>query len=463
MSFLLKNYSRAISGLMLLLTVLMLMASLGCRTSTSMSDSDTASATVDSTATNRPARTPTTAATQNNSTPTISVSEEETEATVQNLTLWMVEQISPEVEGRPGRFVRDTLRAFRRSNSNTEIEVLIKKPSGKGGTLDFLRTAREVAPTVLPDIAILNATDLNQAAAENLIQPLDGRLDRSIVQDLIPAARKMGTINDQLMGVPIGLEMEHTVYNGLVFETAPLLWHNVLTAETKYLFPAKGVNGLVNDLTLAQYFSAGGRLLDDEGQPMLDEGVLEDVLRFYQQALESETIDASVLEAATTEELWPIYVERQAGLAQITVRQFLTDREILINTNFTPLPVQAPQDTPVSITHGWVLVLVTDSAELPRQAAALDLMEWFLSTSNNVAWSEINKSIPSRDTAYQQLAGDDPYWVFLAEQLNMAQPEPGFDGYNQLGRIVQQAVEQVISGEATPEEATATARDAITQ
>ena len=63
----------------------------------------------------------------------------------------------------------------------------------------------------------MNATDLNQAFSEGLIQPLDGRLDRSIVQDLLPAARRMGTVDDRLVGVPLGLEMEHIVYNTLVF------------------------------------------------------------------------------------------------------------------------------------------------------------------------------------------------------------------------------------------------------
>ena len=37
------------------------------------------------------------------------------------------------------------------------------------------------------------------------------------------------------------------------------------------------------------------------------------------------------------------------------------------------------------------------------------------------------------------------------------------DGYDRVGRIFQQAVQQVIQGEATADEATATALDAITQ
>jgi maltose-binding protein MalE len=98
-----------------------------------------------------------------------------------------------------------------------------------------------------------------------------------------------------------------------------------------------------------------------------------------------------------------------------------------------------------------------------RQDAALRLIETFLSTTNNADWNRLNKSIPVRDTAYQQLAGDDPYWIFLTNQLNTARPEPRFTQYDRIGRIMQQAVEQVIRGEATADEATDTAIDALAQ
>jgi ABC-type glycerol-3-phosphate transport system substrate-binding protein len=435
--------------------VTILIVTSACELSTPMTEVNQNTPTIETTVTIRPSQTLIVG-----TTPTITTTETSEDTTI-TLTLWTIEAISDEAQGEPGNFISNNLRAFRRSNPNIKVETFLKKPSGKGGMLDFLRTAREVAPTILPDVAVLNATDLSQAYAEGLIQPLDGRLDRSIVQDLIPAARKMATVDNKLVGVPLGLEMEHTVYNTRTF-TAPLvLWSEVLSSNTKYLFPAKGINGLVNDTTLSLYFSTGGKLLGDQGMPTIDERVLRDILSFYRQALEAGVIDATILERVTTEELWPTYLEARAGIAQITVRQYLTDRELLKNTSFAPLPVQKEEDTPVLITHGWTLVLVTDDVQ--RQVAALKLIEAFMSTSNNATWNSINKSIPTRDTAYQQLAGNDPYWAFLAEQLNTARPQPGFTGYDRIGRIIQQAVEQVLRGEATPEEAAATAIDALAQ
>lgn len=377
------------------------------------------------------------------------------------LTFWTVEEVSPLREDEAGDFLRASLRLFERETPNVEVNLLVKKSSGKGGVLDFLRTSKEVAPSVLPDVVIMNATDLEQAQAGNLLQPLDGRLDRSIVQDLLPAARRIGTVKDRLAGVPIGLEMEHTVYNTNVFTETPMLWTDVLTKNSPYLFPAKGVNGLVNDFTLAQYFSEGGELLNDEGLPKIDDNVLINVLKFYETAQQNQIIDQSLLEAGTNEELWPRYLAGQAGIAQISVRQYLTDREGFENTTFAPLPVHDETDIPISIMHAWVLVLITD--DVSRQDAALRLIESFLSTANNATWNQINKSIPTRDTAYQQLAGNDPYWAFLTDQLNTARPEPRFPEYDRIGRIIQQTVEQVLRQEATPEDAVATAIDALAQ
>ena len=425
-----------------------------CQQATSNAEIATTPATIPVTRTSQPSQTPSVI------TPTPIV-EPLTESQPTTLTFWTVEPISSLAEEEIGGFVENNLRQFERDNPGVSVELQVKKTTGKGGVLDFLRTAGQVAPAILPDVAIINAVDLYQAQTEGLVQSLDGRLDRSIVQDLLPAARRMGTVDGTLVGVPLGLEMEHTVYNTLVFTDTPILWTDILSKNSRYLFPAKGNNGVVNDATLAQYFSAGGVFQDDEGNPKIDEPVLRNVLTFYQQASEQGIIDASLLEAATTEDTWPYYLEIPAGLSQVSVKQFLTERDGLVDSDFAAVPISNATATPVSVMHGWVFVLVTD--DVNRQAAALKLIESFMSTRNNVTWNNINNSIPIRDSAFQQISGDDPYWIFLGEQLNTARPEPRFTGYDRIGRIIQQAVEQVLRGEATADEAAATAVDALAQ
>ena len=93
-------------------------------------------------------------------------------------------------------------------------------------------------------------------------------------------------------------------------------------------------------------------------------------MNFYQQAQVYGAIDPQILEASGTEELWPFYLEAKAGLAQVSVQRYLTDRELLKNSVYAPVPVNKLEDTPVAITHGWALVLVTDDPA--RQKVALN-------------------------------------------------------------------------------------------
>lgn len=395
--------------------------------------------------------------------PTPVVAVESDEGGPPGLTLWTVEEVSQRSANEDIRtFVESSLRRFRRDNPDLNVEVVVKKASGKGGVLDFLRTAREVAPAILPDVAVIDATDLDQAFSEGLIRPFDDRLDRAIVQDLLSAARRMGTVDERLVGLPLGMDMQHVVYRTQIFtETAPMLWTDIFSQSVRYLFPAKGDNGQVNNATLAQYLSAGGRLIDEQGNPKIDDTALRTVLTTYQKAREAGLIDSSLADISTLEELWPFYVELQAGLVQVSVRQYVVERETLVNSDYAAIPVQTPENTPISIVHGWVLVLVTE--DYARQQAALTLIETFLATPTVVTWNRINHSIPTRDSAFQELAGDDPYWVFLRTQLNNAQPEPGVRDYELVGRLLQQATEQVIRGEATAEQATGAVVDALTQ
>lgn len=378
------------------------------------------------------------------------------------LTLWTVEDVSALAQNEEAAaFLTEVVSTFESENPDFKVNVLVKKTSGKGGVLDFLRTSRDVAPSVLPDVVVMDATDLNPAYVDGLVESLDGRLDRAIVQDLLPAARRVGTVDGKLVGVPLGLKMEHAVYNMAMFSEAPITWTQVLSSNTHYLFPAKGINGLVNDTTLAQYFSAGGEFVGEDGRPKIDDRVLTSVLKFYETALSKGIIDATLLDASTTEDLWPTYLAGKAGVAQLSVSQYLIDRDKLRNSSVTGLPVPTAANTQVSVMHARVMALVTDDPV--RQDAALKLIAAMLSTQNNAAWNEINKSIPVRDTSFQQLAGSDPYWQFLTSLLNTARPEPRLSGYDRIGRILQQALEQVIRGEASAEEATSTAVDALAQ
>jgi multiple sugar transport system substrate-binding protein len=371
--------------------------------------------------------------------------------------MWTVEEVSSEAEGKTGEVFARGLYTFERAYPNTSVSVVLKNPSGKGSTLDYLRTASLVAPSVLPDIVVLETDDLANAARTGTLVPLDELVSADLLDDLMPAARVAGTVDGKMMGIPFELDAEHLVYNTNKVAQTPITWTGVLSSDTIYSFPAKGRNGLVNDAFLIQYLAAGGTLQDEEGEPALNEQVLRSVLDYYRQGVDLGVIPPEVLDIGTTSETWAGYVAAEVGITHVKASDYLANRDVLRSTEYRDIPTR--DGTPLTITRGRVLAVTTNDPV--QQDVAARLLEWLLAPDNNVTWAQASSQLPTRYSTFQQLDEGDPYWMFLQHLLEVAIPPPAFVDYDQVGRVLQQAVVEVISGEATPEEAAASAVDAL--
>jgi multiple sugar transport system substrate-binding protein len=372
------------------------------------------------------------------------------------VTLWTVEPVSPQAEGAAGEAFANGIRAFERRYPNVSVSVKLKNESGKGSVLDYLRTAGSVAPSVLPDVVVLDTADLASAARAGVLVALDGRVAPALINDLLPGARMAGTFDGQLVGIPFEADVEHIVFNMARLAETPLTWQDVLSASITYRFPAKGRNGLVNDSFLIQYFALGGRLSDEEGKPVLDETVLTAVLEYYHLGVASGVVPSDVLTATSADDLWAGYLVGDTGIAHVRARRFLQDRQRLRSTQYANVPTQDGQ--PLTIIRGRALAITT--RDTTQMAVAVRLVEWLMEPDNSVVWHQTTATLPTRHETLQRM-GDDPYWDFLRRALETAVPVPSFPQYDQIGRVLQQAVMEVIGGDSTPQDAAAAAVDVI--
>ena len=376
------------------------------------------------------------------------------ESTAISLTIWAIERFSLQDE-----IIGQQIARFEQQNPDIQVEILLNRPSGQASTINFLRSAYPVAPSVLPDIVILNTADLGQAWRGNLIQPLRELIDPGLVQDLLPAARELATVDDNLVGIPFEMDVEHLVYNPDRIISPPLSWSFVVSQTIDYQFPADGQTGLLNDTLLIQYLATEPDLMDEQGLPVIDQFALRNMLDYLHQLRTQGVIDARILDSTYADDLWQLYLDSILTMTHVPANQFLTSRRIAANAQAAPIP--APDGKIVTIGRGWAFALVTE--EQTRQAAGARLIEFLMETDNNLAWNRQEAMIPTRSTALNQMAGEDPYWLFLQDYLNYVQAPPSFQGYEQLSRILLVAMQQVISGEATPEEALETANQALSQ
>lgn len=371
------------------------------------------------------------------------------------LMVWMPEALTP-VEGTPGAEVLlEQFGAFDALHDTLSVEALPKLTVGPGSTLAYLRSAPDVAPSILPDLALIDRDALVQAANEGLLVPAEPLVDAGLVEDLYPVSVALGEVNDELVGVPYLLQTQHVVYREAAFETGPRSFEDALSAGVGFSFPA-GTPGSVNRTVLAQYLAAGGTLTDFDGTPLLDADALTEVLTFYAAAREANVFDPALFRITDPTESWEQYVQRQTEMAVVSSTTFLAERGEVRSTGVTWVPTL--DGTPIALATGWVWVITTDDPA--RQEAALTLLDYLMNPVNHGLYAEAAGWLPSQPGALAAWAEVDLYARFADTLLAAARPLPDPGLREVIGTAIQDALEDVVLNDDTPLEA---ATDAATR
>lgn len=366
---------------------------------------------------------------------------------VVTLTLWVPEDISPYSDHPGADLLTQRLAEFGEAHPDLQIQVIVKKNQGRGGLLDFLRTASAVAPSVLPDLIVLEQTDLQVAAQAGLIQAMEGLVSADWLSDFFPFATELGRIGDRTFGLPLTAELEHLAYSPASLQTPPLSWQEVISAPVPLLFPAAGQNDNADHFTLIQYLSAGGRIADEKGNPVLDEEPLTAVLDFYAQASSTGVISPLlVLSLNDTEGCWARF-QAEGGMAVVDSRRFWTegDREA------EPAPIPTRDGRPMALARGWTIALVTTNPE--RQQRAMALAAWLLDPAWYGGWTQSTGYLPVTRSGLAAWGISGTQRETLTAILEGARAAPPPALRNRVGPPIRAAVEAVLRGRMSPREA----------
>jgi maltose-binding protein MalE len=93
----------------------------------------------------------------------------------------------------------------------------------------------------------------------------------------------------------------------------------------------------------------------------------------------------------------------------------------------------------------------------------MQLVLQFMTPETLARWNLAAHSLPTRQTAVDYwgtaLSPEDSYVAFADQQLSVVRPRPVIPNYARTAAALQQAVEDVVSGVASPEEAAAWVMD----
>jgi len=335
------------------------------------------------------------------------------------LTIWLPDELS--LEGKPGKEELEAeIKAFEQAHPQVKVKVHTKKTKGKGGILHLLLSAREVAPSVLPDLVVLDAVEA-KGVEESLFQPLD-----VIPDGLFPFATSPRAIQ-------LAADLDHLVYNTGVVTSPPSSFWEILDSGRDLLLLPSG------ETMAIQYLALGEGFVDEQGALALSEEALAKVLTLWDEGLRKGAISPLSLGVKDQEEVWKLYISGKVAMAGARASNFLASREKLRQTAFAPLPSAAP------IAWGWIAVVITQ--EPGKKEVAEELIEHLISPERNRRWALAANLLPVHREAY--IGGEDPYLLFLAELLESAKPAPP----SALLKALDEALLSVLEGKATPEEA----------
>lgn len=359
------------------------------------------------------------------------------------LTLWTTEDLAPSATPA-GSVLKNQFDAFTAINPNIRIEVVLKKPYGKGGLLDFLLTTSAVVPAQLPDLVTLDVTEVPVAAQANLLQPLDVWLPSHLKNDFFPLAFRAAHYQNRWVALPFVLDAQHLVYNKTVVKKPPATWDEYLKQKMSLLLPLGG-----DDAFLLQYLALTST--GDGYVPMpTDAANIAQVLAFFKRARDLNVLPETAINVKGGEDAWALFATGQVTMAQVSASRYLLERDKVPYAAFALVPTR--DGKPATVAGSWAFAVVT--TDPMRQAAATRFIQWLVQGERLAPWLRAAKRLPATRTTMALVIEPPEYATFLRETLeHSAYWAAAMPHETKVAQAWRAAIAAVWKGTTTPEDA----------
>jgi len=367
-----------------------------------------------------------------------------------SLKIWWPEALAPVDRADVTNLLDEQIGEFvGGSDTPTDIEFRLRRYDDVGGIIATLQAASEVAPGALPDLTLIRREDLVSLAQAGLIYPLEGFVASAIIGNLYDSALELGQIDGRIYGLPYTLDALVMAYQNL--ENQPVAgWSfvDILEREQDFRFPARRIN-TVNNTFLLQYLDAGGTLPEPGQEMILDADALLAVLQFYERAYALGLVDETVFDYGQPQEYQTELATGEIDAALLHASTYFAMRD-----SGTPLfmdTVPTVSGEPTTLVTGWMWVLTTNNAD--RRALAMSFVNWMMETNRQRTYTQALNALPSQRQALQRMDGQRMDVELVDAMLSNSIIPPPEDVTGPLGRLMQSALNAVLSGETTAEDA----------
>ena len=270
------------------------------------------------------------------------------------VTIWLPAQMTAVAgEGQGSAAIAALISEFEASAAaNTHVEVVPKAQYGSGGVVDMLLATQAAVPDRLPDLAVVDVTQIAQLMDSDLLRPVDD-LAESAAASLPPALRQAVSMDDRTFGVPFEADILILAYNSSQMETPPATWQDLIADGHTLALPLRDGDGSAANAFLLQYSAAGGSWAGTP--PDLDAALMATLLQSYLDAATAGTIPAKMLAAGNSQECWTWYLEGNADMCVVEAHRYALDRANPAAGAFAAVPTR--DGDPATVAQAWAWVI----------------------------------------------------------------------------------------------------------
>lgn len=370
--------------------------------------------------------------------------------TERQLVLWLPAFTGLANDGSAGAVLDAAFKQFEQAQPAVRLDIQVKAESGPADLLGYLQSTQQVAPSLLPDLILIDTQQLWQLADLGMIPPLTPE-EYSFDTDYYPFVTDAVTYRTERLGIPYAADLIHTIYEPSQFDAAPATWDELLATYPTYLFPAGEGSGGDLSATL-HYVGANGTLIEDS--TTADDASLAALFGFLDEAQANGLIDARTTELPTFDATWRLYLNERPGLALVQTHNYLENLPSHQDIAFGPVPTQDGSATTLGTT--WAFAVLTTDPE--RRATAIQLVDLLLTPEVLGPWSQLAHRVPSRRSSMAVWPQDNPYYAFLQTLASSAQAPPNGRAFAEFMRRLRVAQAGILRQELTVDQAIQTVR-----
>lgn len=378
------------------------------------------------------------------------------------LTLWVPEEFGTGAE-RGGDVLERQIAEFQVARPKLNLNFVLKAPYGKGGIVDWITQLDELMPERLPDAAIVDSRELDQLEKLGLLHPLQHALPSGAYWELFPPAQQIARRNGQWNNQPLTLDTELLVFASQAVSVPPATWDQVLASKTQFAFAADST-----DTFLFHYLENGGSV-NPTLHPAQDASVMQVILDYFQRARANGNLTENTAVMKSAREVMPLLVTGQTPMAQVRARDFLSERSRLSNAIVAPIPTRDGRAS--ALVSAWSFVILTEDPL--KRDAALEYLAWMIDPTRFGEWARAALLMPAGKSAFAQALNSEAANSSATDSQDTADVfrnlfqnalvAPSFSAQAPYADAWHTAVNAVLSGQLSPEDAAFRALQSITQ